>query len=84
MNNVGGRIEIPMEEYNTLKEKINALEIKLNDFSKKEIEYKQKLDECQNIILDLKGESLFNRIFKWNKIIHPLISLFKNGIEQTK
>jgi len=77
---MGGRIEIPMEEYNALKGKIKELEGNLNDSSKEIIKYQDTLNELQENILSLKNEGLFRRMFKWNEVIYPLINMFNYAI----
>lgn len=60
-----GRIEISLNEYNSLKDKIKSLEedlVKSND--KIEI-LKNENNILEEKILNLKTSSLFERFFKW-------------------
>lgn len=70
------RIEIPMEEYNSLKNKIKELEVTIADVSKEASTYKEKLGILESLIMDLENEKLIDRIFFWNRIVEP----FKNTI----
>ena len=73
------RIEISLEEYNGLKNKIKTLENTLGDVSKEAAIYKEKLGKIEGLVIDLEEETLINRIFSWKSIITPLKNLFSNG-----
>ena len=70
------RIEIPLAEYKSLKNRINNLESSLTDVSKEASVYKEKLDTIKGLINDLGNEKLFARIFLYKSILKPLKSIF--------
>ena len=71
------RIEIPMNEYNGLKNKIKSLEQTLVDVSKETALYKEKLSILESIVMDLEDEGVLNRIFSWKNIVNPFKELLK-------
>ena len=71
------RIEIPMEEYNGLKNKIKSLEQTLVDVSNETAIYKEKLSILESLVMDLEGEKVLNRIFSWKNIVNPFKEVFK-------
>ena len=46
------RIEMSLSEYNTLKDKIKALEGALNDVSKEASLFKGKVNDIQSLVID--------------------------------
>lgn len=76
------RIEIPMTEYNGLKNKIKQLESTLVDVSKEASTYKEKLGILEGLVIDLDSEKLVDRLFSWKSIIKPFKDVFKkNGTQ---
>jgi hypothetical protein len=73
------RIEIPMTEYNDLKNKIKQLESSLVDVSKEASIYKEKLGILEGLVIDLESETLVDRLFAWKKIVKPFKDVFKNN-----
>jgi len=71
------RIEIPMTEYNGLKNKIKSLEQTLVDVSKETAIYKEKLSILESLVMDLEDEKVLNRIFSWKNIVNPFKEVFK-------
>ena len=59
------RIEMSLSEYNTLKDKIKALEGALNDVSK------GKVYDIQSLVIDLKNASFMERVFHWKDVTKP-------------
>ena len=76
------RIEIPMTEYNGLKNKIKQLESTLVDVSKEASTYKEKLGILEGLVIDLDSEKLVDRIFSWKSIIKPFKDVFKKNDTQ--
>ena len=77
------RIEIPMTEYNGLKNKIKQLESTLVDVSKEASTYKEKLGILEGLVIDLDNEKLVDRLFSWKSIVKPFKDVFKkNGAAQ--
>ena len=70
------RIEIPMEEYQGLKDKVKSLESSLIEEKNQTSIYKQKFNEAKELFDDLKSEGLINRLFNWKRVIKPFNSLF--------
>jgi archaellum component FlaC len=73
------RIEISMEEYNSLKNKIKQLESTLVDVSKEASTYKEKLGILEGLVIDLDNEKLVDRLFSWKSIVKPFKDVFKNN-----
>jgi chromosome segregation ATPase len=70
------RIEIPMEEYQGLKDKIKSLESSLIEEKNQISIYKQKFNEAKELFDDLKSEGFINRLFNWKRVIKPFNNLF--------
>ena len=76
------RIEIPMTEYNGLKNKIKQLESTLVDVSKEASTYKEKLGILEGLVIDLDNEKLVDRLFSWKSIVKTFKDVFKkNGAQ---
>jgi archaellum component FlaC len=73
------RIEIPMTEYNGLKNKIKQLESALVDVSKEASIYKEKLSVLESLVMDLDSEKLVDRLFSWKSIVKPFKDVFKKN-----
>lgn len=73
------RIEIPMTEYNSLKNKIKELESTLADVSKEASVYKEKLAILEALVMDLDDEKLVDRVFTWKNIVKPFKDVFKKN-----
>ena len=73
------RIEISMEEYNGLKNKIKQLESTLVDVSKEASTYKEKLGILEGLVIDLDSEKLVDRLFSWKSIVKPFKDVFKKN-----
>lgn len=78
------RIEIPIEEYNGLKNKIKSLEQTLVDVSKETAIYKEKLSILESLVMDLENEKILSRIFSWKNIVNPFKEVFKKGWKKPK
>ena len=70
------RIEIPMEEYQGLKDKVKSLESSLIEEKNQTSIYKQKFNEAKELFDDLKSEGFINRLFNWKRVIKPFSNLF--------
>ena len=70
------RIEIPMEEYQGLKDKVKSLESSLIEEKNQTSIYKQKFNEAKELFDDLKSEGFINRLFNWKRVIKPFDNLF--------
>ena len=69
----GGRIEIPMEEYNGMRERVRELETTVVSKDKEIEALKDKLLGIQNDIDDIAELTLFERMFGWNKNVERII-----------
>jgi regulator of replication initiation timing len=76
---MSSRIEIPMTEYNGLKNKIKQLESTLVDVSKEASTYKEKLSILEGLVMDLENEKLVDRLFTWKSIVKPFKDVFKKN-----
>lgn len=65
------RIEIPIQEYNALKDKIKSLEETLTSVSKEASLYKEKLGKIESLVNDLEEENVINRLLFWKNVIKP-------------
>ena len=68
----GGRIEIPMSEYNGMKERIEELEKELVEKNKKLEKATSDYLDAQLILEDLSQISLFDRIFNWSSSFNKI------------
>ena len=75
------RIEIPLKEYNGLKDKIKSLENDLSKATKEASLYKEKYFDLKSVAENLKNETMLSRIFKWKRIISPLSEIVSNEKE---
>ena len=68
----GGRIEIPMSEYNGMKERIEELEKELVEKNKKLEKATNDYLDAQLMLEDLSEISLFDRIFNWSSSFNKI------------
>lgn len=73
-----GRIEISLDEYNSMKNRIKQLEIENVEIRKNNELLAQNIEERNDILDDIYNTGLFERIFFWNKNI---LSQIKKYIE---
>ena len=71
-----GRIELPIAEYQGIKNKVKNLEDALNSVSKEAAANKEVIEQLKALVADLENEGFFNRLFGWKKIIEPFKTLF--------
>lgn len=65
---MAGRIEIPIEEYNSLRNNSSKLEKIINSLSKENMLLKEELEKKDEFIYNIKETTIFDRIFKWKNI----------------
>ena len=63
-----GRIEMPLEEYNAMKAKIEEFEKELNELSKETSKYKKENESMKDILSEITEMKIFERIFSWNNL----------------
>ena len=68
-----GRIEIPMDEFKGMREKIDSLEKTLASKDKEIEVLKDKNITLQNTLEDISAMSLFERIFNWKSNVKNLL-----------
>ena len=64
----GGRIEIPLEEFNAMKSKIDDFEKVLNNVSKEAAKYKEENEELKLFLEDIRSMSALDRFSSWYKL----------------
>ena len=69
---MAGKIEIPIEVYNKLKDSIKKQDEVISDLSKENSILKNDFNNLKAISLDLSNSSLYERMFKWNKLIQDI------------
>jgi hypothetical protein len=70
----GGRIEIPMDEYKGMKERVEELEKTLVSKDKEIEVLKEKSLLLQTRLEDIATIPLFERIFKWGETVNNILS----------
>ena len=79
------RIEIPIQEYQGMRNKIKSLESALNSVSVEAATNKEIIEKAKALVIDLEGEGFFNRLFSWKSVIQPFKDLLgTNGEIQEK
>lgn len=72
-----GRIEISLDEYNSLKNAIKENEKKEAKFVKEKEELQERLACYADAIDYLRDVGFLDRIFKWNNVIADVIDISK-------
>jgi predicted nucleic acid-binding Zn-ribbon protein len=67
------RIEIPMEEYNGMKERIESLEMAIVEKDKKIDNLKNDNLKLQTTLEDVSEMALIDRIFKWKATFNTIV-----------
>ena len=75
------RIEISLEEYNSLKDKIKSLEEKNVTLYREAQLTKDKLNVVRSLLFGLDDIGLMDRIINWKAYIKPLNDLFSENEE---
>ena len=65
---MSGKIEIPIEVYNKLKDNIKKQDDVIAELSKENSILKNDFNNLKAISLDLSNSSLYERMFKWNQL----------------
>ena len=68
MNMSNGRIEIPLEEYNGMKSKIDEFEKILNNTSKEAAKYKEENELIREFLENIQEVTFYQRVFNWNNV----------------
>lgn len=69
------RIEISMEEYDAMKQKVRNLEEELVSSSKEMSVYKEKYNAMRELVDEIKDTPFFSRVFGWKKIVESINAL---------
>jgi uncharacterized protein Yka (UPF0111/DUF47 family) len=68
-----GRIEIPMDEFKGMKEKIDSLEKTLASKDKEIEVLKDKVLNLENAVDDIADTPLFERVFNWKSNLKNIL-----------
>ena len=71
------RIEIPITEYQGMKNKIRNLENALNSVSKEAAVNKEYIEKLKMLVSDLEQEPLVTRLFTWKSVVKPFKELLE-------
>lgn len=69
---MSGKIEIPIEVYNKLKDSIKKQDDVISELSKENSILKNDFNNLKAISLDLSNSSLYERMFKWNQLTQDI------------
>lgn len=76
MANNNGRIEISLDEYNSLRDNIDVLNKTIAGLNKKVEVYEDKIGRLADTFVDLYGSTIQARIFRWGHICNPMFEEF--------
>jgi len=80
---MSARIEIPMDEYQGLRNKIKKLESALDSISKEAAVNKELIEKTKALVADMENEGFINRLFKWKNLVKPLSELLNGKVQKT-
>ena len=69
---MSGKIEIPIEVYNKLKDNIKKQDDVIAELSKENSIIKNDFNNLKAISLDLSNSSSYERMFKWNQLTQDI------------
>ena len=72
-----GRIEMPLEEFNAMKSKIDEFEKVLNSMSKEASIYKEESEKAKDLLVDIYSMTLMDRLTGWKKVKEKLGKFLK-------
>lgn len=72
-----GRIEIPLEEYNTMCDKIKEHERIINDMSHEASRFKEENEALRDLLTEISGMDSLDRVIQWGKIKEKIETLLK-------
>lgn len=72
-----GRIEMPLEEFNAMKSKIDEFEKVLNSMSKEASIYKEESEKAKDLLVDIYSMTLMDRLTGWKKVKEKLGEFLK-------
>lgn len=72
-----GRIEIPLEEYNTMCDKIKEHERIINDMSHETSKFKEENEALRDLLTEISGMDSLDRVMQWGKIKEKIETLLK-------
>ena len=73
----GGRIEMPLEEFNAMKNKIDEYEKIINNISKETSACKEENEKLKEILSEVFSMNAIDRLTDWNKVKSKLEPLLK-------
>ena len=71
------RIEISLEEYNSLKNKKKELEVIIGSQKQEITDLKEKNEEYKDLLKDISELKFFERTIHWKDTVDEINSLFK-------
>ena len=72
-----GRIEMPLEEFNAMKSKIDEFEKVLNSMSKEASIYKEESEKAKELLVDIYSMTLMDRLTGWKQVKEKLGEFLK-------
>ena len=72
-----GRIEMPLEEFNAMKSKIDEFEKVLNSMSKEASIYKEESEKAKDLLVDIYSMTLMDRLTGWKQVKEKLEKFLK-------
>lgn len=73
-----GRIEIPLEEYNTMCDKIKEHERIINDMSHEASRFKEENEALRDLLTEIHGMNSFDRVTQWANIKRKIEGFLKH------
>jgi hypothetical protein len=73
----GGRIEMPLEEFNAMKSKIDEFEKVLNSISGEAAKYKELSEEMKSLLGEISAMTIADRFTSWFKMKEKIDKFLK-------
>lgn len=73
----GGRIEMPLEEFNAMKSKIDEFEKVLNSISGEAAKYKELNEEMKSLLEEISAMTIADRFTSWFKMKEKIDKFLK-------
>ena len=73
----GGRIEMPLEEFNAMKSKIDEFEKVLNSISGEAAKYKELNEEMKSLLGEISAMTIADRFTSWFKMKEKIDKFLK-------
>jgi hypothetical protein len=73
-----GRIEIPLDEYNAMSEKIKEHEKVINSISHEASNFKEENEALRDLLTEIHGMNSFDRVTQWANIKRKIEGFLKH------